>query len=88
VLLDAGATKAALKSAFSRVAATAKSDDLFVFYFTGFGEASATGEVMWPLSGYGEKISAAEINSLVGSIPSNNKAIFVDSCYAGVLAEQ
>jgi hypothetical protein len=85
VLLNKDATKSALRAEISRVAQT-QPYDLFVFYYTGFGTLSKDGVVRWILGG-SETLSATEINEMIDQVSAKNKAVFVDSNYAGAVAK-
>jgi hypothetical protein len=89
LLLGEAATKNAFLSSVNRIATRATPEDLFVLYFTGYGApAPFGGSVSWHLSGgEADALTSGELKDILDRIPARNKAVFIDSCYAGALLQ-
>lgn len=81
------ATKRALEAAILNASHSVSGGDLFVLYYTGPAAAAPDGVVHWLLGGSGEYVTPAELNTLIERVPAKSKAVFINACYAGAMAE-
>jgi hypothetical protein len=86
-LAGQGATKRALEAAILTASRSVSANDLFVLYYTGPASAAPDGVVHWLLGGAGEYVTPTELNSLIERVPARRKAVFINACYAGAMAE-
>ena len=91
LLIDSSATKSAVQSAIQTMASNADSNDVCLFFYSGHG---TTGSDVSPLDesdGYDEylvtynflNISDDELGDWIAALPTDNYAIFIDTCYSG-----
>jgi WD40 repeat protein len=95
-LLNDDATTAAIKNAFESLSKTVKTSDVFVLCLMGHGMAIEGNYHFIPWEAVYENIeslkeasiSHEKIESLLEKIPALKSLIVLDTCYAGLLAEQ
>lgn len=80
LLLDSVATKGAILDAMQTLFSKATSDDIVVFFFSGHGNGGG-------FCAYDADISYAEIRKAMSVSKCNNKMIFADACFSGLLRE-
>ena len=97
LLVDQQATKAAIQSAISGLAAVADNDDICVIFFSGHGtngpdiapidEADNLDEYICPydtvLGNYSHDIRDDELSDWVGAIHAGSLTVILDTCYSG-----
>ena len=93
VLTNAEATVAGVRSAFSRVAAQAGPDDMFLFFFSGHGGQEPTPVTGLEPDGKAEtlvltdgEITDAELGRLFASLDTRLALLVVDACFSGGFA--
>lgn len=87
VIANAGATKVALIASLKSIAEVATANDLFIIYYAGAATTESDGTVHWLLSGPSEYVTPSELNDLIALVPARNKAVLINACYAGAIAE-
>lgn len=90
VLTDGQVTRAALESAFERVAEAAGPDDVFVFFYSGHGntapnnrELDGTDETLSLVDG---DVTDDEVNDWFDAVDARMGLIALDSCFSGGFA--
>lgn len=79
-LLDSVATKQAIIGAIQTLFSKAVADDIVVFFFSGHGNSGG-------FCAYDADMSYAEIRKAMAVSKCNNKMIFADACFSGLLRE-
>jgi len=82
------ATRSGIENAVIRLSNAINSTDLFMLYFVGNTSVMADGQIRWWLAGSKESLTPADLNRLIDRIATKNKAIFINSCYAGAVVRQ
>ncbi len=93
-LYDAAATGLAIKAAFRRVAASARPQDLFVFYYAGHGIAESVGDstrfylVPSDVTQMSDpeqlaRRAIANLQELFDAVPARKKLMLIDACQSG-----
>ena len=101
VLLNSQATKAGLQAALAAVAATADSDDVVVFFYSGHGdsyddvspydELDGSDEYLCPYdsltTSYAKDIRDDELSDWLGAIHAGTTVVILDTCYSGGMGD-
>lgn len=98
-LYDSAVQAEALRRALGSVAATAKADDVFVFFYAGHGiavEGRGAGDFYFVLPQVTAMsddanvaaggISSTELRGLLSAVPATKQLVLVDACNSGALA--
>ena len=95
-LIDAGATRAALRSAVEDIGRRANPEDMFVFFFSGHGdrvERADGPQITDPdamdetIELYDGAISDDELRDILSVVNAGTSLIFLDSCFSGGFAK-
>lgn len=85
VLAGDAASRNRVEDVIARLSQVVRKTDLFVFCFNGPASSGADGQVRWWLSAGKESLMPSDLNRLTDHIAANNKALFMNSCYAGAV---